>query len=466
MSAAISTISSTLHELTGALTARTRWTPDQLAGHQREQLDRLVRHAAAKSPYFRRVLGPAAERGGVRLHELPTMTKSTLMDHFDDIVTDDRVRREAVEAHLAGAEAGSADLLADAYHVFATAGTTGERGILLCSRTEFAVWIAAQLRMLAVMGVTADLHAVTIGAPGPAHLSRQMFAALTGARSGATPPLSVLTPMPELVAALNRVRPEVLGTYASTAALLAQEQLAGRLDIRPRIVSTAAEILTEEMRQRIRQAWGVEPHQAYVASEVPLLASTSNKHVGMHLWEDLVLVEIVDTHDQPVAPGVPGHKVLITNLVNLTQPLIRYELSDSVTLAQDHDPTGWPFRRLASVDGRSDDIITLPAGQAGGVVAVHPVRLRSAFIAFREVEQYQISYGKDGLTVRTVLAPGAAGDTAERVRDALAHTLRDAGAVPPPVAVIPVAHLTRDNGPAGKFKLIRTTTPPAGQEGP
>jgi phenylacetate-coenzyme A ligase PaaK-like adenylate-forming protein len=51
---------------------------------------------------------------------------------------------------------------------------------------------------------------------------------------------------------------------------------------------------------------------------------------------------------------------LVTNLVNRTQPLIRYELSDLVTLAEGPKPTGWPFRRIAAVEGRSDDILHLP----------------------------------------------------------------------------------------------------------
>ncbi|HEY3956905.1 MAG TPA: hypothetical protein VGM53_26335 [Streptosporangiaceae bacterium] len=83
--------------------------------------------------------------------------------------------------------------------------------------------------------------------------------------------------------------------------------------------------------------------------------------------------------------------MLITNLVNRTQPLIRYELSDSVTLAACADPTGMPFRRITSVAGRSDDAITLPAPD-GTTVTVHPLRLHTPFGAFPDVVQYQIAY--------------------------------------------------------------------------
>src|SRR5438105_2724738 len=99
------------------LIARTRWTTDQLAAHQRDRLNTLLRHALAKSPYYRRVLGEDAARGEVHLRELPTLTKSALMEHFDGIVTDDRLRRDKAEAHLAGPSAGE---LPDGFRIFST----------------------------------------------------------------------------------------------------------------------------------------------------------------------------------------------------------------------------------------------------------------------------------------------------------------------------------------------------------
>jgi phenylacetate-coenzyme A ligase PaaK-like adenylate-forming protein len=294
------------------------------------------------------------------------------MEHFDEIVTDGRWRRAQVEAELTGAPAGER---LDGFRVFSTAGSTGRRGVFVYAEDEFAVWVAAQVRMLRVMGVTPSMRVAAVGAPSPVHLSRQMFSALTGGRSSTAPELSVVTPVPELVAELNAYQPEAIPTYASTAALLAEEQLAGRLHIAPSMIAAGAEVLTADMRKRIRDAWGLDPQQAYLATEAPLLASTCIEQVGMHLWEDLTLVEVVNAHDWPVEPGVPGHKVLITNLVNRTLPLIRYELSDSVTLADGPDPTGMPFRRLLAIDGRSNDVITLPAAD-GTTATVHPRAIR------------------------------------------------------------------------------------------
>lgn len=64
----------TAREVVGELMARTRWAPERLAAHQRKRLDGLVRYAVANAPCYRRVLGADAARGGVPLHELPTIT--------------------------------------------------------------------------------------------------------------------------------------------------------------------------------------------------------------------------------------------------------------------------------------------------------------------------------------------------------------------------------------------------------
>jgi phenylacetate-coenzyme A ligase PaaK-like adenylate-forming protein len=448
--------------LSGQLIARTSWTADQLAAHQRDRLNELLRQAVANSPYYRRVLGKDAARGEVPLRELPTLTKPALMEHFDEIVTDDRLRHGTVQAHLAGSAAGEP---LDGYRVFSTAGSTGLRGVFIYSAAEFAVWVAAQMRMLHIMGVTPAMRKAAIGAPGPVHLSRQVFAALAaGPAAGQAAPasgLSVTTPVPQMVAGLNACQPDAIATYASTAAMLAEEQLAGRLHIAPAIVAAGAEVLTADMRQRITAAWGLEPHQAYLATEAPLLASTCTRQVGMHLWEDLTLAEIVDDHDQPVEPGVRGHKVLITNLVNHTQPLIRYELSDSVTVAAGVNPAGMPFRRLTAVDGRSDDAVTLPAAD-GTTVTVHPVRLRAPLRAFPDVVQYQIVYDGQVLTVRLVLRAGSSADQPGQIRSALTRAIEEAGAAPPPITAVPVPAIEREPGPAGKCKLIKIVHPAVG----
>jgi phenylacetate-coenzyme A ligase PaaK-like adenylate-forming protein len=155
-----------------------------------------------------------------------------------------------------------------------------------------------------------------------------------------------------------------------------------------------------------------------------------------------------------VPPGRPGAKVLLTNLVNRAQPLIRYELLDCVELAAGPDASGRPYDRIARIDGRSDDVLGLP-GRAGGTVAVHPYRLRAPFVRLLDVVQYQLVHRPSGLDVLVVVRHGAGRDVATVVRAALEDALREAGAVCP-VEVEVVAEIAREPGPAAKVKLVRS----------
>jgi phenylacetate-CoA ligase len=442
--------------LAGEQLARDRWSRDRLLAYQGERLRALIAHAVAASPYYREVLGPDAASGDVPLQELPTLPKATLMDNFDRIVTEPRLRRAELEAHLAGPGAGQPYL--GRYRLFTTAGTTGLRGLFVEDADEFAVWIGTCLRGLACWGVGPATRLAGIGSPSPLHISNQVYAALLAGRAGAAPRLAVTTPVPEMVAALNAFQPEALTAYPSVAAALAEEQLQGRLRIAPTLVATSSEVQTADMRRRIGEAWRVTPLDFYGTTEALIPAAGRPGQVGMDILEDLVVLEVTDEHDRPVPPGVPGHKVLLTNLVNRVQPLLRYELSDSVTLAGGPNPLGLPYARIAAVDGRSDDVITLPAA-GGGRVAVLPFRLQAPFSELLEVRQYQVVHDLAGLRVAVVLRDQAPADTPARVRAALVRELRDAGAVPPPIEVTPVPEIERDPGHGAKFKLVRSVVP-------
>jgi phenylacetate-coenzyme A ligase PaaK-like adenylate-forming protein len=434
------------------LLQRDRWSREQLVDHQRERLSALIRHAVERSPYYRATLGPGAERAD--LSELPTLSKRVLMEQLDRIVTDRRLRLADLEPFLARADAGA--LYLGEYRLFSTAGTTGVPGLFVYSQQEFAHWVSVCIRSFARLGMTPNTRIVGVGAPGSLHISQQVIAAMQAVRGGA-PSVSVTTPLDELVAALNAYRPEVIGGYASVMGALAEEQRQGRLAISPRVVLTTSEVLTDDVAARIASTW-TTPVQGYFSTEVLVIASGSLDHVGLHVCEEAI-VEVVDEANRPVAPGTLGSKVLLTNLVNRTQPLIRYELSDAVQLATDPDPSGRPYDRIERIDGRSDEVLSLQRRGGGAAVSVHPYRLRAPFVRLLDVLQYQIVHRGDGLTVRIVVRPGAPRDVVELVRARIEDVLADADAACA-VRVEVVDGIAREPGPAAKVKLVRSEVEP------
>jgi phenylacetate-CoA ligase len=385
----------------------------------------------------------------------PVLTKQTLMDEWDRIACDPRLRRAEVEAHAVGRDA--AEPLHGEFQVFSTSGASGLRGVFAYGARDWTTWIAASLRGLARTGAGPADRIVGIGAPGGVHMSKRVYAAFQAAR-GDAPQLSALTPVDAMVAELNAYRPDVLLAYPSVGAVLAAEQLAGRLDIAPRVVGLGSEPLTAEVRERTMEAWGIDPVEYYVSSEASLMAISTPGHPrALEVLEDLVVLEVVDDENRPVPPGTAGAKVLVTNLENCALPLIRYELSDRVTESPEPNPAGRPYRHLEGIDGRTADTLTFPA-RAGGTVAVLPLRIGAPFAGLPQVRQFQIVHEPGGLEVRLVLDPQAAPETPAIVRAAVLRVLEEAGAVPPPVTVTAVDELEREPGPAAKLKLIVSRT--------
>jgi len=161
----------------------------------------------------------------------------------------------------------------------------------------------------------------------------------------------------------------------------------------------------------------------------------------------------MDESGRPVPAGVEGHHLLVTNLVNRTQPLIRYQLTDRVTMLKEACPCGRPFPLLAAVDGRSDDLLKL-RGRDGGVVTVHPLAIRSPLATLAGLREYRVVLDRDGLTIEAVLALGGESDAA-RIPALLGAALEQCGVASPPVHVRPVAEIAR-NPISGKKKLVES----------
>jgi phenylacetate-coenzyme A ligase PaaK-like adenylate-forming protein len=434
------------------------WSRDQLLTYQRTRLGKILEHAVSSSPYYRDTLGRDALAHDLRLQDLPTLPKATLMEQFDRVVTDRRLSLADLEAHATGPDPGA--LFAREFHVFTTSGTTGRRGVFPQTRTEFAQWIAAVWRVISRFGMTPGrTRAAGIAAPTPLHITQKLFRAIGGFGMN-RPELTATMPLPTLVETLNHDQPEAIFSLVSVVGALATEQLEGRLSIQPRWAVVSSEVLPEDVRRRIADAWRVEPIEIYSSTETLTMASEAPERVGLHIAEDLVVLEVVDADGRPVAPGVPGHKVLVTSLINRALPLIRYEIADAVTLASAPDPTGRPYQRILRVDGRNDDILRFPAAADEGEAIVLPHHLRVPFARLSEVTQYQIVREPGRIVIRVVLRPEAPIDTRVRIEAGISQALEDAGAVPPPIEVEPVTTIEREPGSA-KIKLIKSIAGPS-----
>jgi len=427
------------------LRRRERWREEQLCVHQQRVLAALREFAYARSPFYRRF-----HRGLERapLDQLPPLTKATLMDNFDEVVTDRALRLTDLQSYL---EADRGDgLFHSRYWVAATSGSSGRRSIIPTDAAEWAAVIASYARANEWAGVRAGLRHRTrmavVSSTTAWHQSSRVAASVRSPLVDSVR-LDAGAPLPEIVARLNAARPEVLIGYASVIKALAGEQLAGRLRIAPRAVNSASEVLTAASRELATRAWGVPPFDVYAATETGAIAAECSHHTGLHLFEDLVLAEVVDDDYAPVPAGQTGARLLATVFSSRTLPLLRFELTDRVRLSTGRCPCGLPFRLVAAIEGRSDDVLTLPA--AGGTVAVHPVVFHQV-LDLVDAAGWQVRQEDDALQV-LVAGPGRGVDPAHLERD-VTTALRHAGVTPLPVRLQLVDVIPA--GAAGKRPLV------------
>ena len=145
--------------------------------------------------------------------------------------------------------------------------------------------------------------------------------------------------------------------------LLALEARAGRLTISPKGIATGGEQCTDEIRAAVADAWGVEIYDFWGCSE-GVSAFPCSARDGLHLPDDLTILEPVDRHGNVVAPGQPADRVLLTSLYNKTQPLIRYEITDAMTVMPGTCECGCAHRRITDLAGRTDSVFVYDGGAA------------------------------------------------------------------------------------------------------
>lgn len=434
-----------------------RWTRQQLEAHQVKALQALRQYAYERSPFYQKF-----HKGltGSPLHELPVLTKATMMEHFDELVTDQSLHLEDVRAFAKQGEAGQP--FKNKYWVNATSGSSGHPGFFLFDETEWLQVLASFARSQEWSGVKISLthrqKMATVASISPWHMSSQAGATV---KSWWRPSLRIPAsqPLAKTVEELNAWQPEVLIAYASMSGILAEEQLASRLQIRPKVVYAASEVLTSQTRSRVREAWGREPFNQYVATETASIAAEHQSCRSMHFFEDLVLTEVVDEQYQPVPPGQYGAKILVTTLFSRTQPLIRYELNDSVRVSAEPHNCGLPFAVMESIQGRVEDSLTLPA-TSGGSILIRPLVI-NRIMDIAPVSAWQVvQQADDGLVV--LLTGMRAGLTDDALADQIGKSLTEEGARVPYIRIQRVSEIPKtDSGKAPLIKAYRpfTSTP-------
>ena len=428
---------------------------------QANRLKDLIAFARTRSPFYSqryRALPTEIPDLGV----LPPVSKRELMTRFDDWVTNRTVTLDGLNAFLADHERVG-HLYQGRYATWTTSGTTGEPGIFvhdidaLKVYASLALWRGAgawltprQVWRLLRRGIRAAAVICTGGHYASASATELVGRAFPSLSENIRA-FSVLAPASEMVTAMNEFQPTILVGYPTAMAMLARHKAAGDLEINPTLIVTAAECLTTSDRERIASAFACQVGDLYAASEFMGIALSCSHH-QLHVNADWVILEPVDESFEPVQPGQASHTVLLTNLVNRVQPIIRYDLGDSVTVNPLPCPCGSHLPTI-QVDGRRDDTLHLRAA-GGEAIPMLPMALAAVVEEEPGVQRYQVI--QTAPATLSIRVDATSGYDSTLVGEAVARRLHNylAGQGLPSVQIEPSLEHPRRDPVSGKFRQV------------
>jgi phenylacetate-CoA ligase len=405
-------------------------TLPQMLHTQRYLFRKIVRHAWRHSPYYRRKF-KGIDLNNCQPNDLPTLTKPEMMAHFDELVTDRRLTRAKVEQFVAE-PTNVGKYLLDKYVVCHTSGSQGQPALIVQDRHAFLLLFAMQAARGHAMSKSFHTMfermrnrtrwAVFLLRPGffPSSVAFNYMPApirkLASIRF-----LRVTDPLEENIRQLNEFQPSIITAYAHVLEKLALAEKDGRLRLREKnclqLLVSMSEPLYPDKRILIEEAFGVHVGNHYAMGECMGLSLGDPYSDGARLNPDLGFLEVVDRHNRPVPYGQPGSKVLVTNLYNRVQPIIRYEVDDVVSLRMGKGPEGsWPV--VETIAGRNNDRFWVKNGHGFRELAYFV--FSAVFCKTYDVAEYQVEQtGYNDFTCRLKPVPGSTVDP-----DGISRTIR------------------------------------------
>jgi phenylacetate-CoA ligase len=211
-------------------------------------------------------------------------------------------------------------------------------------------------------------------------------------------------PVGELIDALGAYSPAFITGYSTALVELARAARDGRLAITPAMIAASGEPISRAAKHELRVVFECVVRELYGATEGVVLA-TECGFGSLHANTDWFVLEPVDKDYQPVPPGGLSDTVLLTNLGNRIQPLIRYDLGDSIIVHQHGCGCGSAFP-VIEVQGRQGEVLVFTTDH-GTRAPIFPLALSNVVEQVPGVARCQIvRIAQAALEVRFDVTPG------------------------------------------------------------
>jgi putative adenylate-forming enzyme len=300
---------------------------------------------------------------GSELTSLPIVNKQIFMDHFDTINTLNINKIDALKIAIDAENSRDFTLTIKGVTVGLSTGTSGNRGCFLVSENERALWVACIIDR--VIGFSISKRKVAFFMRANSNLYQSVQSNLLEFHF-----LDILKSIEINLDELQQIKPNIIVAQPSQLVIIAKNIENKKINISPQKVISIAEVLTSEDKEYLEKSFGQIIHQVYQCTEGFLAASCSNG--TLHFNEDLLIIEkkYLDKEQTKFYP-------IITDLMRKSQPIIRYELNDIVTI-RSSCPCGSKMLAIEQIEGRSDDILVF--NSENDVVEIFPDAFRRAIV--------------------------------------------------------------------------------------
>jgi phenylacetate-CoA ligase len=222
--------------------------------------------------------------------------------------------------------------LSEIAEIHSSSGTTGKPVVAGYTKRDLEVWGEVMARSLTMIGVTSqDVvqiaygYGLFTGGLGFHYGALKIGATIVPASAGNT--RRQITLMQDFGTTVLACTP----SYALYLAEYARDEMGiDPSTLKLRVGSFGAEMWTEEMRREIEKRFGIKAYNVYGLTEIigPGVAHECEEQMGLHIWEDHFLPEIIDPETgEWVEEGKEGELVL-TTLTKEGVPMIRFRTRD------------------------------------------------------------------------------------------------------------------------------------------
>jgi phenylacetate-CoA ligase len=218
--------------------------------------------------------------------------------------------------------------------------------------------------------------------------------------------------VPDFLRRLNRYRPDVIVAYTNPLYVFARALAERSLTpFSPKALVGGAEKLDDFQRVLIEKVFRAPVFETYGSREFMLIGAECDRHEGLHLTMENLLVEVLDDGGRPTPAGEEGN-IVITDLYNCGMPFVRYANGDRALAGWGSCSCGRGLPLLRQIVGRRLDVLQTPDGrQIPGEFFPHLMKDFGAVARFQVVQETP-----DHLQLRVVLK-GAWGETDRRMLD-------------------------------------------------